>query len=449
MGGTRSRAAAKRRPEDGDDALALARVRDGDHDAFDELFARHAEGARRLAQSMLRDRDAAEDAVADAFTATFAAIKRGRGPIEGFEPYLRRSVRNQCLRTWRQQSRQRPTAELHDDGPSMLVPATSDGIDQWLDIDVVRSAFRDLPPRMQQVLWQSEVEGRSHAEIGDSTETSAPAIAALAMRSRRELARRYLQHHVAAPGDPELDCRVVREELADLVRDRVSDARRVELDEHLASCPGCDAERHELHRVNRRLRLAPFGVALASFKSSTVLGTIGRLAVTLVPVVGIPAVMATAVVVAVTLPNDTPPPARTAVIAEHRAIDPAEPIVVAPVADAPTPTVVAAAPTPAPPSSAIVRATDPPLASVPPVPSTIAVTAPAPVDAVLDAVVDEIDTPPVAVRTEPLQVQVEVPTAAVAEPVVEPDVAVVPSVVSVADDAVAAVADELGHVVGS
>lgn len=263
--------------EDDADVRALERFRAGDSRAFEELFERHVEGARRLARSMLRDQQAAEDAVAEAFTSTYAAIQRGRGPVDGFERYLRRSVRHQCLRTWRRQARQRPTDDLTLDGPQNPLPVQPDGRDEWLDVSLLRGAFRDLPPRMQLVLWRTEVEGRSHADVADQLHTTPAAVAALAMRSRRELARHYLQRHVAPPTDRAGTCRAVRTELAGAVRDTLTPRRQLDVDEHLASCAECRSERRELELVNHRLRVMPLGPALAASKLSTFASIAGRL----------------------------------------------------------------------------------------------------------------------------------------------------------------------------
>ena len=257
-------------PPVGDDAddRALERLRAGDHRAFEELFERHVDAARRMARSMLRDHQAAEDAVAEAFTATYAAIQRGRGPVDGFERYLRRSIRHQCLRTWRRQARQRPTHDLDTDGPRNPLPAQPDGRDEWLDVSLLRGAFRELPRHMQLVLWRTEVEGRSHADVAEQSGTTPAAVAALAMRSRRELARYYLQRHATPPSDGASTCVAVRKELASAVRDTLSARRQFDVDQHLATCPECQSERCELELINRRLRVLPLGPALAASKLS-------------------------------------------------------------------------------------------------------------------------------------------------------------------------------------
>jgi len=282
----------------GDDGDDLARLRGGDVAAYDALFARHVDGARRVARSMLRDAAAAEDAVAEAFAQTYAAIQHGRGPVDGFDVYIRRSVRHQCLRTWRRQDRQRPAPEA---AVATRLGPVSDGADERVDEEVLRSAFRDLPSKMRLVLWRTEVEGRSHAEVADQIHATPAAVAALAMRARRELARQYLHRHVTETAHLAADCAAAQADLAAVVRDAAGARRRNEVEDHLATCPECQDARQGLERVNARLRTAPLGVLLDAWGRAPLVGLLPRLgavlssAGTLVPAAGLVVALTVAV----------------------------------------------------------------------------------------------------------------------------------------------------------
>ena len=56
------------------DAHLVIKAQDGDRDAFEELFRRHAHPAWRLALVVGGHREAAEAAVAEGFTATFRQL---------------------------------------------------------------------------------------------------------------------------------------------------------------------------------------------------------------------------------------------------------------------------------------------------------------------------------------------------------------------------------------
>jgi hypothetical protein len=79
----------------------VQRVRDGDAAAFGLLYERHLGAARRLARSLLADPSDADDDVAEVFSATLAAIRKGRGPADDVRPYVLTAVRRECQRSWR------------------------------------------------------------------------------------------------------------------------------------------------------------------------------------------------------------------------------------------------------------------------------------------------------------------------------------------------------------
>ena len=85
------------RGEPASDAEILQRMRDGDHAAYVVLYERYVGSAVRLAHSILRRGDV-DDIVAEVFAATFAAIRRGKGPVDDFGPYVFSAVRRECYR---------------------------------------------------------------------------------------------------------------------------------------------------------------------------------------------------------------------------------------------------------------------------------------------------------------------------------------------------------------
>ena len=80
-----------------DDDELVARVRDGDNVAFDELYRRHSLTARRTARWMTHSDHVADDVVADVFAGMLSALRNGRGPHGNFTAYLKASVRNRCI----------------------------------------------------------------------------------------------------------------------------------------------------------------------------------------------------------------------------------------------------------------------------------------------------------------------------------------------------------------
>ncbi len=175
------------------EAEVLRRVRNGDVATFGVLYERHLGAARRLARSLLADPSDADDVVAEVFAATFAAMRKGRGPADDFRPYVLTSVRRECQRTWRRGGRQRPGGEQVVDLAAARA-GDRDEMEQHTEDEVVHHAFASLPVHMREVLWASEVENQSHADIAAQDRLDErgrrPAHRALPPVARRALPRR-------------------------------------------------------------------------------------------------------------------------------------------------------------------------------------------------------------------------------------------------------------------
>ena len=221
------------------EAEVLRRVRDGDTATYGVLYERHLGAARRLARSLLADASDADDVVAEVFAATFAAMRKGRGPADDFRSYVLTSVRRECQRTWRRGGRQRPGGEQVIDLAAARA-GDRDEIEQHTEDEVVHHAFASLPPHMREVLWASEVENLSHADIAARTGSTSAAVAQLIVRARRLLGERYLDAHLPGVGAPlPATCVATRRVLAEVVRGTASATQRNLADSHLAECPAC------------------------------------------------------------------------------------------------------------------------------------------------------------------------------------------------------------------
>ncbi len=238
------------------DADVLARMRNGDHGAYVLLYERYVGPARRLARSILHRSCEVDDVVSEVFAASFAAIRRGRGPKDAFGPYVLSSVRRECYRSWRRHGKQRETVTEPADVENVV--AAVDHADAT-ECAVLEEAFGSLPDNLRTVLWLTEVEGLSHGEVAMRTASTGPAVAAMAMRARRALAEGYLQAHGGGTeGSLGRECTAARRSLARVVRGTASARQLRHVDEHLAGCHECAHARDQLRVVNQRLReLAP------------------------------------------------------------------------------------------------------------------------------------------------------------------------------------------------
>ena len=172
-----------------------------------------------VARAVLDNPTDADDVVSEAFAAVLAALQRGKGPREEFAGYLVSAVRHEAYRTNRRRGRVHPVAEHGDEALDATVTPE--------DADILRTAFESLPTVDRHVLWRTEIEGLSHADIARDDGSTVQAIATRASRARHALRGAYLAEHVGLvftepPTGP--DCADTRRQLAELVRGRVSAA---------------------------------------------------------------------------------------------------------------------------------------------------------------------------------------------------------------------------------
>jgi RNA polymerase sigma factor (sigma-70 family) len=231
------------------DAVLLAALRDGDPDAGGALFRRHAEPLRRTAGTWLRPPAERDDLVAEAFARVLAVVRAGGGPHGELRPYLVVTMRN-LLSRW---SRQRSRVELCATVPE---PAGRGGGVEELavrrsDAELVWSAYRTLPGRWRTVLWRTEAEGGSPAEVAPSLGLSPNSAAALAMRAREGLRQAYLQVQVPAAEEPV--CREPRRRMGAWVRGALPPRRARAIAAHVAGCRACRSVATGLDEANREL----------------------------------------------------------------------------------------------------------------------------------------------------------------------------------------------------
>ncbi|MEV8508636.1 sigma-70 family RNA polymerase sigma factor [Actinoplanes sp. NPDC051475] len=228
------------------DTELMAAVRAGDTGAYGVLYERHRSGARALAHGLVTDHADADDLVAETFAKVFATLRAGRGPLVAFRAYLYTTLRHVCYHRARRDRRLEFTDDLtrYDEGEPFLDPA----LDR-MERTFAAQAFQALPDRWRDVLWRTEVEGASPAEVAPQLGLTPNAVAVLAHRAREGLRRLYLQQHVAVADPPE--CRWAGDRLGGHVRGRLAPRDAVRLRTHLSWCGDCRARLAEVTEINQ------------------------------------------------------------------------------------------------------------------------------------------------------------------------------------------------------
>jgi RNA polymerase sigma factor (sigma-70 family) len=284
------------------DADLIAAVRDGETEAYGVLYERHLHSAKRAASCLAHTAAEREDLVADAFTRVLRALRDGGGPNEEFRAYLLVTMRNAAISMTRGAS-----VSSYADIPEQYMPRSVAGdpmVNRW-NAMTVTSAFATLPERWRTVLWHTEVEEETPAEVAPLLGMRANGVAALAYRAREGLRQAYLRAHLSDVQDRE--CRATVSKLAGFVRRSVPTPLGRKISRHLAACSDCRDRADTLSRVNEELRasVAPalLGAAFAAAYAPVAAPVAGAMKSVLAKIGVALAIAATAVTVGASGPN--------------------------------------------------------------------------------------------------------------------------------------------------
>lgn len=237
---------------DPSDAELIAEVRSGRTEAYGSLYRRHQTSARSLARQLASCPAEADDLVAEAFAKLFAALLGGGGPDTAFRAYLLTTLRHVFHDRLRRDRRLELSDDMgrHDPGVPWVDPAVA-----GLESRLAARAFTGLPERWRTVLWRTEVDRDSPAELAAVLGLSPNGVSALAHRAREGLREAYLQEHLG-PGGADRH-RATVDRLGAWARDGLTARRRAAVDAHLATCPDCRALAAELSDIGAGLRRHP------------------------------------------------------------------------------------------------------------------------------------------------------------------------------------------------
>ncbi|HEX4225470.1 MAG TPA: sigma-70 family RNA polymerase sigma factor, partial [Pseudonocardiaceae bacterium] len=254
------------------DAELIDEVRNGKIASYGTLYERHVTAAYNLARQLCRSTAESDDLVSEAFSKVLDTLRAGRGPDVAFRAYLLTSLRHVAYDKTRRDRR----LELAEDVTEVSGIDTEKISEQFKDTAVAgleRSmaarAFAKLPERWQAVLWHTEIEGQSPAEVAPILGLTANGVSALAYRAREGLRQAYLQVHLAETTAER--CRATVDKLGAWTRGGLSKRETAQVEAHLDECSRCRALAAELADVNGALRLIIAPLVLGA-------GTVGYLA---------------------------------------------------------------------------------------------------------------------------------------------------------------------------
>ena len=166
----------------------LARLRSGDHDAFEAIFRQWYEPVVRSASRVLRDVEVAEELSQDVFLELWRR-REALAPDSSVAGYLMQAVRNRALNHLRHLAVQRKSVVYVE---AMCEPAEpADAQVQASELQTaLRQAIADLPPRTREVFVMSRERGLRYSEIAEELGVSVKAVEANMSRALRILRER-------------------------------------------------------------------------------------------------------------------------------------------------------------------------------------------------------------------------------------------------------------------
>jgi len=139
----------------------------GDSDSYAEVYRRFGERMKSIAFNHLGNIADAEDAVQDTFLKLHRAA-RGYTGEAAFSTWLYRILVNTCLDMLRKRRRRIQEAPIDDMLTAVRAEMTVDDAKRM----TLRKLLADLPEQRRSVFVLFEIEGMSHAEIGEVLDIS-------------------------------------------------------------------------------------------------------------------------------------------------------------------------------------------------------------------------------------------------------------------------------------
>lgn len=160
------RSASAPEPPPTEDDVLIARLQDGSEEAFDAVFRRYYAHLVHAAETLLHDRDAAEEVTQEVLLELWR--RRSVTTVNTtLRAYLHRAVRNRALNLLRHQEIVRRAQPLFAHMRGSAAPADESAIQHEIRVALSR-ALESLPPRCREVFELSRFHGLRYAEVASA-----------------------------------------------------------------------------------------------------------------------------------------------------------------------------------------------------------------------------------------------------------------------------------------
>jgi RNA polymerase sigma-70 factor (ECF subfamily) len=177
-------------------------AQDGDEASFTELTRRNYGSSMKMALSILRERQDAEDEVQNAYWKAFRYLGQFQGDAK-FSTWLTRIVVNQCLMRLRQLRRTRfifiDDIEIGEERMNFELVDRTPGPEREVSMREIAALLqrevRRIPPILSNVFLLRDVEEFEMPEVAKQLGISVPAAKSRLLRARLELRDRLEKHY--------------------------------------------------------------------------------------------------------------------------------------------------------------------------------------------------------------------------------------------------------------
>ncbi|SCF41903.1 RNA polymerase sigma factor, sigma-70 family [Micromonospora echinospora] len=222
-----------------DDRTLVEAVRRGERAGLEGLYRRYADRLYTYARVLVREPEAAADAVHDAFLTASQRIDQLRDP-DRLRPWLYAIVRNECLRQIRDRSRSSPLDEADEPVADTADPGTDVNTAQVREL--VHTAAAALNPGDREVVHLAIRHDLSSVDIGAALGVPANHAHARLSRARTQLERALGALLVARSGAR--DCPALAETI-DGWQGTLTPTLRKRVARHIDNCASCGLLRRE------------------------------------------------------------------------------------------------------------------------------------------------------------------------------------------------------------
>ncbi|PRY37895.1 RNA polymerase sigma factor [Umezawaea tangerina] len=167
-----------------DDVTLVARAREGDVHAYEQLVLRYQGPMYRFAVRMLASRTDAEDVVQEVFLTAWRRLGQLQEDV-AFMSWLYRTTTNRCLNVIRSR---RPLAEVEPEEHEATGVLPERSVEIGEQMAALAAALQKLTPEQRACWLLREVHGRSYDEIAKSVGANVTAVRGRIARARVQLA---------------------------------------------------------------------------------------------------------------------------------------------------------------------------------------------------------------------------------------------------------------------